>query len=444
MVAEDQQYQTDLAITTREGNTLRLLGTLQSKGASNMVDYNFKGNFAAAPNGAFTNANKKKVWSDPTVPCTADFDSDGTWFKIIDNSKFPGGKSCRLQYPKDRYGMQDQSYQLRVKSPQTTANIVFYWMFETDFVFYNTNLSPPQDVGGGKIGPCINWGEIGGETSKRGTRAMWWWNAQGSNHPKPVFSPSCQDQRSGNQLIQPVKYTKPIELGRIYKFGISLHGGPNGMAEYYQDDVLIASVSNKSMMATATDDVIFDFAFFSGGDGKAYALPKDCYAQHGGVHYWSGTYASGANGGTPPNPQPEPIPPEPTPPSPDSATSPFSLAVGEKKIFQAKFIDNMQYPPKEVEPGGAVKWSLDPNVVTWGPGTDPMYKGIQVTGKTAASGAKLKAQDPVSGIWTEEIKVDVTSTPRTDKIRTGTMTVEPLPPGKSASADDDFKDEPPQ
>lgn len=244
------------------------------------MDYYITGDFRKCPLGPFTHENKKLVW--PGI--TDDFDPYGYKYEIVDDPRFVNGSACRMKYPVGHYGMQDQSYQIRLRSPTTIANLEFYWLFEQDFSFYTPNT---HQAGGGKIGPCINWGEIGGVEAKRGTRAMWWYNANGSNHEHPVFSPSCQDQRSGHQLIQPPRYTKPIVTEQMYKFRIRLEGGPYGMAEYFQDDVLIGR-TECAMLVSSSDDVIFDFAFFAGGATPDFAPTHDSYARHGGVRMWSG------------------------------------------------------------------------------------------------------------------------------------------------------------
>jgi hypothetical protein len=413
------------------------------------MDYKVAGDFSKAPLGAFTEANKKLVWPGLSY----DADKGGTHYEIIEDSRFPGGRCCRLKYPKGGVGMQDQFYQIRIKSPGTITNLEWYWLFESDFVFYNP--TPPQDVGGGKIGPCINVGEVGGEESKRGTRPMIWWNAQGSNHPKPVYSPSCQDQRTGNQLIQPVKYSKPIVLNALYKFRIKQWpAGDQGRTQYWVTypgetvETLLADTGVKFMQVSPADDVIFDFAFFSGGAGDAYALPKDCYARHGGIRYWSGDAywaaddtGNGGDGGTGNGGGTTP----PTPPA--GATSRYSLAVGETKIFRARFLDTALSPPQEIPAGAAVKWSLDPNLVSWGVEAGPNWSGIQVKGKTVGGPCVLIATDPSSGISTEPVNVDVTETPRLPGATTGVCTVEPLAQGERAGgrqAEDQFTDEPPQ
>lgn len=389
--------------------------------------------------GPFTNAMKKTVWpaGNGSQGIVQDFDTAGKKYSIVDDSRL-GGKCCRMKYPANQFGMQDQSYQWQVKSPKSSIVIEFDWLAET-----NMKFNPYPNVGGGKIGPCIQWGILGGsDPTVRGTRFMWWYNAQGSNNSKPCFAPACQDQATGNQFIQSV-YTKPIEYDRVYHFGIEAKGGPQGYAKYYLDNVLIGQVQPRNLKLNENDDVWIDFAYFAGGASIEYAPKTDGYCRHGRVKGYSGTYQAsdsgsggGGNGGTP-------TPPDPVPPS--GQISPFSLAIGETKIFQAKFIDTGQYPPKEIPAGGPVQWSLDPNCVSWGPGMDPAYQGIQVIGKTATSGATLKAKDPVSGISTEAVKIDVTATPRVPQIRTGTVTVEDLPPAKSSQAvnPDEFSDEPP-
>ena len=269
------------------------------------MDYKFAGDFSKAPLGAFTEANKKKVWPGLSY----DADKAGNHFELVADDRFPGGVACRMTYPKGSYGMKDQFYQIRIKSPQTICNLEFLWLAETDFSWYSDVAG--GDGGGGKLGPCINWGEVGGEDAKRGTRCMIWWNSHGSKKDNECFNPSCQDQRSGNQLVQPVVYSKRIETNKIYKFRIQMKGGPDGFAKYFVTypgdtaETALGEVKGKNMMATAQDDVLYDFAFFSGGASPAYSPEHDSYARHGGVRYWSGE-AYWAGEGTPPNPEPGP------------------------------------------------------------------------------------------------------------------------------------------
>ncbi len=280
----------------------------QTKAAVAM-HYEFEGDFNKAPLGAFTEANKRLVWPGLSY----DADKTGKYYSVVEDNRFKGGRACRMKYPKGGVGMNDQFYQIRIESPQTIANLEFLWLFEDNFSFMTPNANKTC---GGKIGPCINWGEVGGETAKRGTRAMMWWNGSGSNYPPPggtpVFSPSCQDQRSGNQLIQPAKYSARIELDRPYKFRVQLMGGPAGFAKYWMDDVLLAEVPGPTnMMATATDDVLIDFAFFSGGATHPDNETEwDSYARHGNVRFWSGEAYwddSGDGGETPPPGQATPL-----------------------------------------------------------------------------------------------------------------------------------------
>lgn len=266
------------------------------------MDYKFAGDFSKAPLGPFTEANKRLVWPGLSY----DADKTGKWFSIVDDSRFPDGRACRLFYPKGSYGMKDQFYQVRIKSPQTICNLEYLWLWEDNFSFYTPVAG--GDGGGGKTGPCINWGEVGGEESKRGTRCMIWWNSHGSKKDNECFNPSCQDQRSGNQLIQPVVYSKKMATEALYKFRIQMKGGPapDAFAKYWitypgeQTETPLGEVKGKAMMATATDDVLYDFAFFSGGASTAYSPEWDSYARHGGIRYWSGEEywaADAGNGG---------------------------------------------------------------------------------------------------------------------------------------------------
>ena len=264
---------------------------------------------------------------------------------------------------------------------------------------------------------------------------MWWWNAHGSNNAKPVFSPSCQDQRTGNQHIQPVKYTKPIETERVYRFQISIMGGPNGWSKHYQDKVLIASVGPpKALQVTADDDVLFDFAFFHGGAGDSYAAEHDCFARIGNIRCWSGDAAdtgdgSGGNGGdggdggeTLP-PDPGPTPPTPT----DDPSSRFSIAVGETKVLEAIFWDDKIFPPKKIEVTAPVKWSASPGgSLSWGASLDPMSQRIKVTGKTASKAATCFATDPKTGTKSEIMIFDVTETKTATTIRKGKVSMSEL------------------
>lgn len=276
------------------------------------MDYKFAGDFSKAALGPFTEANKKLVWPGLSY----DADKGGKHFEIIQDSRFPSGRACRMTYLKGSYGMKDQFYQIRIKSPQTICNLEFLWLAEDGFSWYSD--VPGGDGGGGKLGPCINWGEVGGEEAKRGTRCMIWWNSHGSKKDNECFNPVIQDQRSVGQLVQPVVYTKRIETNKIYKFRIQMRGGPDGFAKHWitypgeTAETLLSDVKGKNMMATAQDDVLYDFAFFSGGAAPAYSPEHDSYARHGGVRYWSGEAyweegneggGSGEGGGTEP-PQP--------------------------------------------------------------------------------------------------------------------------------------------
>jgi hypothetical protein len=271
-----------------------------------MMDYKFAGDFSKAPLGAFTEANKKLVWNDPQMGGWYDADKNGDWFSIVADDRFPGGKACRMFYPKGSYGMKSQFYQVRYKSPQTICNLEWLWLFEDNFSWYSD--VPGGDGGGGKLGPCINWGEVGGDESKRGTRCMMWWNSHGSKKDNECLNPTCQDQRSGNQLVQPVYYTKRVETNKIYKFRMQMIGGPTGWAKYWitypgdATETLMTEVKGRNLMATATDDVLYDFAFFSGGASTAYSPEHDSYARNGGIRYWSGeeywTADTGGNGGS--------------------------------------------------------------------------------------------------------------------------------------------------
>jgi hypothetical protein len=329
-----------------------------------------------------------------------------------------------MTYLKGKYGMGDQSYAIRLKSPQTIVNLEWLWLFEDGFSWY-TDVEG-GDGGGGKLGPCINWGEVGGEESKRGTRCMIWWNSHGSKKDNECLNPVIQDQRSGNQLVQPPVYTKRIVTNAIYKFRIQMKGGPNGFVKHWitypgdKTETLLSDEQGKNLMATAQDDVLMDFAFFSGGASTAYSPEHDSYARHGGVRYWTGeAYWDTGNGdggtgegggGT-----------TPTPPS--GATSHFSLGVGETKIFHATFLDTSVSPPKEKAPGAAVKWSLTPNNVKWGAQAGPNWSAIEVTGKTVGGPCKLIATDPSSGISTIPVDVDITEEPTPEGI-VGHCTVE--------------------
>jgi hypothetical protein len=281
------------------------------------MDYKFAGDFNKAPLGPFVEANKKLVWPDLSY----DADKTAKYFELVADDRFPGGRACRCKYPKGSLGMNDQFYQVRLKSPQQAINLEMLWLFEPNFSFMTPNNNKTC---GGKIGPCINWSEVGGETAKRGTRAMMWWNGSGSNYPPaggtPVFSPSCQDQRSGNQLIQPAKYSRRIELDKIYKFRFQCMGGDNGWAKYWitypgdTEETLFADTGKRFLQVTPEDDVLIDFAFFSGGATHPDNETEwDSFARHGGVRYWSGEAywedtgnggdtGTGGGGGTTPTP----------------------------------------------------------------------------------------------------------------------------------------------
>jgi hypothetical protein len=250
------------------------------------MNYRFQDHFDAAPLGPLTTANKKLAWPDSAIySMDTDPDPSGEHFSIIEDSRFANGRAQRMCYPQGQYGMNHQFYILRLKSPKVTANLEFDWLFEDGFDLWPPN---PDKLGGGKIAPCINWGEVGGVTEKRGTRAMMWYNGNGSHYQKGVFSPSCQDQRTGNQLIQPVQYGPVIQTETVYHIRIRIHGGDNGLAEYWIDDGFHAqSVAGSHLQVGPDDDVLYDFAFFAGG-GAVQACRWDSFARVGNIHAWDG------------------------------------------------------------------------------------------------------------------------------------------------------------
>lgn len=251
-----------------------------------MASFDITGDFSKAALGKFTLEQKQKAWGGLV---TEDFDEAGNKYSIVEDGRFAGGRACRCRYPRGEVGMNDQSYQIRIKSPKCPVALEFDWLFESPFQFYSADQPASANGGGGKLGPCINWGEIGGATEKRGTRAMPWWNAYGSMKSKPCFNPSCQDQRSGDQLVQPVVYWgSPLELDRIYRWKIEIMGGPppQSYAKYWIDGELIAHVHDKLLQVTADDDVIIDFAYFAGGPIES-APTVDQYGRMGSIRYYS-------------------------------------------------------------------------------------------------------------------------------------------------------------
>jgi len=278
------------------------------------MDYGFEDRFDLVPEGPLTTANKKLAWPDSDLySLDSDPDPNGVYFSVVRDDRFANGSCQRMKYPQGGYGMAgpnpsagQQFYILRIKSPKVTASLEFDWLFEDGF-----DLWPPneQKLGGGKIGPCINWGEVGGVTEKRGTRAMMWYNGNGSLYQKGKFSPSCQDQRSGDQLIQPAQYGPVIATNQMYHVKIRIHGGPDGLAEYWIDDSFSAtSIPGRLLQVTADDDVLYDFAFFAGG-GATNACRWDSYARVGNIHCWSGTDDWAQVIPPDPGPGPDPSPP---------------------------------------------------------------------------------------------------------------------------------------
>ena len=272
------------------------------------MDYRFAGDFAKCPTGPFTAANKKLVWADPSSSITTDADKDGKFYSIVADDRFSGGRAQRMLYPKGEHGTNSKQYYVRYKSPQTIANLEYTMCFEDGFSFMTPNTAK---VCVGKIGPQVNWGEVGGETAKRGSRGMWIWNGGGSNYPNPKLCPAGQDQRSGNPLISPPAYGPKISCEQLYKLRMQVLGGPGGYMKWWIDDTQVAEMGPKDLMATAADDVIYDFAFWSGGASADYAPEHDSYARCGNVRMWSGEAywetgnggsGSGEGGGTTPTP----------------------------------------------------------------------------------------------------------------------------------------------
>jgi hypothetical protein len=251
-----------------------------------MTDYAFQANFAACDLGPMTTAQKQRAWPDSSLYTLDDPTGSEQFFSIVEDSRFAQGRACRMRYPLGSHGMEHQFYILRIKSPKVPANLEFDWLFEDGF-----DLWPPnsEHLGGGKIGPCINWGEVGGVTEMRGTRAMMWYNGNGSLYQNGKWSPSCQDQRSGDQMIKPAQYGPLIVTNQMYHIRIRIHGGDNGLAEYWIDDSFHAtSIPGAHLQVTPDDDVLYDFAAFAGG-GAVQAPRWDSYARNGTIRCWSGT-----------------------------------------------------------------------------------------------------------------------------------------------------------
>lgn len=396
--------------------------------------FNVTGNFAAPPTGAFTNGNKKLTWAGQSL--NQDFDTGGKWYSIVSDSRFEGGRACRMKYGAGRIGMADQSYQWMISSPRCAVAVEFDWLFEDGFSWCTSGGPKSCTL---KVGPCIQWGPVGGDNNLRGTRCMWWANGNGSNYPPagPKWFPSVQDQRSGNQLLQPVVYGPKIETNRIYRLKIEMWGGSSShaYAKFWCDGQLIGSVSGKSMENSDDDHVYFDFAFFAGGGDQWYAPEHDSYARHGNIRCYS---VGSEIPVEPPVEQPPPV--DQPPPSAEPA---YRLAVDEVGIFRARFWDESIIPPIEVPAKGDVKWSLTPNNVSWGPQVgDAHWQAIEVRGKTPGK-CSLTATDPATGIATKPIPVEVTTGPHTPAATAGLCRVEPLPPGTREHAAEEFSDEPP-
>jgi hypothetical protein len=251
-----------------------------------MTDYSFADRFADVPLGPMTTANKMLAWPDSALYELEDADPAGESFAIVEDNRFSNGRCQRMKFPANSYGMHHQFYILRIKSPKVPAALEFDWLFEQGFDLWPPN---PEQLGGGKIGPCINWGEVGGVTELRGTRAMMWYNGNGSLYQNGKWSPSCQDQRSGDQMIKPAVYGPLITTEQMYHIKIRIHGGDDGLAEYWIDDSFHAtSIPGAHLQVTADDDVLYDFAFFAGG-GQTNACRWDSYARNGNIRCWSGT-----------------------------------------------------------------------------------------------------------------------------------------------------------
>lgn len=261
------------------------------------MDYRFQGDFTKCSTGPFTEANKKLVWCDPNSSISIDSDKTGSFYSIVVDDRFAGGRAQRMLYPKGECGTNSKQYYVRYHSPQTIANLEYTMCFEDGFSFMTPN---PEKYCIGKIGPQINWGEVGGPSASRGSRGMWLWNGGGSNYPNPKLCPAGQDQRSGNPLLQPPVYGPKIATNQLYKLRMQWKGGPGGFGKWWIDDQLMGE-SHGDYMATATDDVIYDFAFWSGGNSWQYAPERDSYARCGSVRMWSGEAywdaADGGNGG---------------------------------------------------------------------------------------------------------------------------------------------------
>jgi len=385
-----------------------------------MVSFNKVYPFTQCSPGPFTNANKKLCFPADSVCAgvVSDFDTGGTLSQIVADSRFASGRALKVKYPKGQVGMGNKQFYMRFPSPKAGIYLEFSWIFLDPFSFMTPNSNKNC---GGKIGPVIQWGNIG--ANPRGTRLMWWWNGHGSNYPPtgPKYSPSCQDQASGNQLIQPPGYSEKLNTNQLYRFKLAMKGGQGGWCKMWKDGTLLSQESNTLMQYSADDDVYLDMAWFSGGSGPDYATEYDCYALSGDWKWYTEDYANGgstgttgatgstgatgatgstgsggvtgATGATGPSP---------------SGDAAYVIAVGEQRTLKATFWDTNVIPPRQITPEGPVKWQMEPNLVRWGAEAGPNWSAIYVVGQTVGEGY-AKAWDPATGIESEPIPIKVLS-----------------------------------
>src|SRR5689334_20721640 len=133
----------------------------------------FTAQFDAVPAGTHVGpVELSKIWP-PNVAIHSIYDADVThqFFSVVTGGK--SGNCFRYLYPKGSYGMRAEFYQIKLGPITEPINVSYDWMFESPF---SLNAPGTGNGGGGKLGPCIQWGPVGGDNSLRGTRLMCWWD----------------------------------------------------------------------------------------------------------------------------------------------------------------------------------------------------------------------------------------------------------------------------
>lgn len=196
-------------------------------------------------------------------------------YQIVAGGK-NGGNCLRMHYPANQVGRDPRWWTIKLGVPPAGVPVNLEW----DFMF---EAMADLTGDGGKPGPAgINWG-----TQNDGLRQFQVWRSDRGTNNKP-FVPCIQDQRNGNQYIQPVYYTKPnIVFGQWYHWRYQMLGGPQGFCKFWLDGVFLDTTTTSMGNSQQGDNVFIDMGFWAGG-GEGSGPPTEFWTRNDNVKVYTG------------------------------------------------------------------------------------------------------------------------------------------------------------